>query len=68
MCEFMTVNETAEALTVSRATVYRLIQSKKLVSISITGAGGCIRLTRESVDAYKAQLISEARGVSSQRP
>jgi excisionase family DNA binding protein len=66
--EFLTTQEAATELTVSQSTIRRLIRSGRLVAISITGAGGCVRLTRDSVEIYKAQLVNEARKLMGHPP
>lgn len=47
--QLLTVQQVANLLQVSRATVYREIQTGRLTAVHI---GRCIRITTESVDAY----------------
>ena len=47
--QFMTVNEVAAALRVSRATIYRLVGSGALAATRI---GKSVRVTRRTVDAF----------------
>ncbi|MDQ2791000.1 MAG: excisionase [Pseudonocardiales bacterium] len=53
----LTVDQVAEALQISRWTVYRLIWANDLGSVQI---GRCRRVPREALDTYLARLISEA--------
>ncbi|WP_051133642.1 helix-turn-helix domain-containing protein [Nocardia paucivorans] len=54
----MTVQEAADALQVSRYSIYQLIWSNKLHSVTI---GRSRRIVRESFDAYLAELIGKAQ-------
>ena len=47
--QFMTVDEIAAALRVSRATVYRLVRSGALAA---TDVGRSVRVTRQAVDEF----------------
>ncbi|MEV0109215.1 helix-turn-helix domain-containing protein [Nocardia sp. NPDC050799] len=51
---FMTVQEAADALRVSRYSIYQLIWSNKLHSVTV---GRSRRIVRASFDAYLADLI-----------
>lgn len=53
--QFMTVNEVATALRVSRATIYRLIGSGALTATRI---GKSVRVTRRAVDEFLRQQAS----------
>jgi excisionase family DNA binding protein len=53
----LTVDQVAELLQISRWSVYRLIWANDLHSVHI---GRCRRVPRESLDAYLAQLLSQA--------
>jgi excisionase family DNA binding protein len=53
----LTVDQVADLLQISRWSVYRLIWANDLRSIQI---GRCRRVPQQALDAYLAQLISEA--------
>jgi excisionase family DNA binding protein len=53
----LTVEEAAEALTVSRWKVFELIRTRQLRSIKI---GGLRRVPRAAIDEYIVRLLAEA--------
>ena len=53
----LTVEETAELLTVSRWKVFELIRLRELRSVKI---GGLRRMPRGAIDEYIARLLGEA--------
>jgi excisionase family DNA binding protein len=53
---FMTVQEAADELKVSRWMVYQLIWSGEVQSVTL---GRCRRIVRQSFDAYLVGLIGE---------
>ena len=55
--QFMTVNEVAVMLRVSRATIYRLVSSGALAA---TQVGKSVRVTRRTVDEF---IRHHARGL-----
>ncbi|MFE7744205.1 helix-turn-helix domain-containing protein [Nocardia sp. NPDC057455] len=54
---FMTVQEAAAVLKVSRYSIYQLIWSGEVQSVTI---GRCRRIVRQSFDTYVADLIDQA--------
>lgn len=55
--EFITVQDAADRLKVSRWTVYQLMWDCQLQSVKVRG---CRRIIRQSLDAYITDLIDEA--------
>jgi excisionase family DNA binding protein len=53
----LTVEEAAEALTISRWKVFELIRTRQLRSIKI---GGLRRVPRAAIDEYIVRLLAEA--------
>lgn len=53
-----TVDETADLLGVSRATVYRLLESGQLVGVRI---GRLRRITRQAIERFTSELERRAR-------
>jgi excisionase family DNA binding protein len=53
-----TIDETAEVLCISRATVYRLLKSGELVGVRV---GRLRRVTRQALDRYTSELERNAR-------
>jgi excisionase family DNA binding protein len=53
----LTVEEAAEALTISRWKVFDLIRCRELRSVKI---GGLRRVPRAAIDEYIARLVQEA--------
>jgi len=53
----LTVEEAAEALTISRWKVFDLIRCRELRSVKI---GGLRRVPRTAIDEYIARLVQEA--------
>ncbi len=53
----LTVEEAADALTISRWTVFELIRTRQLRSIKI---GGLRRVPRAAIDEYIVRLLAEA--------
>ncbi|WP_040817348.1 helix-turn-helix domain-containing protein [Nocardia jiangxiensis] len=54
---FMTVQEAADDLKVSRYSVYQLIWAGEVQSVKV---GRCRRIVRQSFDAYVVGLIEDA--------
>lgn len=52
--EFVTVQDAADRLTVSRWMIYRLIWDQQVASVQI---GRCRRIVRQSLDDYVTGLI-----------
>ena len=63
--QFMTVNEVAAALRVSRATVYRLVRSGALTA---TDVGRSVRVTRRAVDEFLHRHLRPAAEPPDDRP
>lgn len=57
MGKFMTVQEAAAELKVSRWMIYQLIWANEVQSVSV---GRCRRIVRQSFDAYVSDLIEQA--------
>ncbi|MCU1641207.1 MAG: hypothetical protein JWN03_1482 [Nocardia sp.] len=57
MGKFMTVQEAAEELKVSRWMIYQLIWASEVQSVTL---GRCRRIVRQSFDAYVSGLIDGA--------
>lgn len=62
MEKFMTIDQVAEALVVHRSTVYRLINSGKLVAINVNSS------VRISEDSYQNFVKQNVRGVKTSKP
>lgn len=59
--EFMTVNEVAAALYLSRATIYRMIHNGVIAHVTIGAGRGRIRIPRDEITHYIKSLKAEAR-------
>lgn len=57
MSKFMTVQEAAAELKVSRWIIYQLIWANEVQSITV---GRCRRIVRRSFDTYVSALIDQA--------
>lgn len=59
-----TIDETAEALRMSRSTIYRLLKSGHLVSVKV---GTSRRISRQALDNFVVTLDKQARHEIAQR-